>query len=52
MTEETEGMDSKPPCLPDGLTDDYEYWHGELSEAPHKDETDLYVPDLGNLQAE
>jgi len=45
-------MNSQPPCLPDGLTDDYEYWNGELSEAPRKDEKVLYVLDLRNLQEE
>ena len=52
MIEETGEMDSQPACLADGLTDDYEYWHGELSEAPRKDKTVLYVPDLWNCQVE
>ena len=52
MAEETAGVGSQPPCLPDGLTDDYEYWHGELPEAFRENKTVLYVLDLRNLQAE
>jgi len=45
-------MDSQPACITDRLIDDYEYWHGELSEAPRKDKTVPYVPDLWNFQVE
>ena len=50
MTEETAEMGSQPPCLLDGLTDDYEYWDEELPGALRNDNTTLYVPDLRNLR--
>ena len=50
MTAETAGMDSQPACLPDGLTDDYEYGHGELPEVLRRDKMTLYVPDLQNFK--
>ena len=40
-------MDSQPAC-PDGLTDDYEYWHGELPELD-KDKKGLCVPVLQDI---
>ena len=52
MIEETARIDSQLLCLVDGLTDDYEYWHGELPEALRKDKAVLYVPNLRNFQVE
>ena len=52
MTEETARIDCQPPRLADGLTDDYEYWHGELPEALHMDKTALYAPDPQNFEVE
>ena len=40
---ETAGMDSQAMCMPDGLTDDYESWDGEVPEVPRKNEEVLYV---------
>ena len=40
------GIDSDAARLVDGLTDDYEIWHGELPKALHKDKSVLYVPGL------
>jgi len=34
-------MDSQPACLVDGLTDDYEYWHGEAPGVFRNDEIAL-----------
>ena len=51
VTEESAGIDSQPACLLDGLTDDYEYWLGDLPEEHHGGEM-LYVPDLQNSQVE
>ena len=50
VTAETAGMDSQPPCLLDGLTDDYEYLHGELAEVCRRDKTGLCVSDLQNFR--
>lgn len=47
--EEPVGIDSKAAPLVDGLTDDYECWHGE---APPKDNSALYVCGLWNFQSE
>lgn len=43
--------DSQPAYLQDGLADDYERWHDELSEGFHEDKAPLYVPDLQSFQA-
>ena len=50
MTEVTADTDSQPAYLQDGLADDYEFRHEELSEALHEDKAALYVPDPQNLR--
>jgi len=51
-TEETAGMDSQSACILDGVTDDYEDWDGDLSEAQNEDKAVPYVPDLRNARVE
>ena len=42
----TAGVDSKAAPLIDELADDYEFWHGDITETLHKENLVLYVPGL------
>ena len=46
---ETVGIESEAVCLVDGLTDDYEFWYGEHSEASRRDKSVTYVRNPRNF---
>ena len=50
--EETVGIDSQAACLMDGLTDDYECYHGEHPETQRKGKGTMYVSVSWNSSVE